>query len=82
MGERIFMGLSPTDRRNPSTPFEIHHTLSKIDFKISHRSHFDFQNITLTSGVLVLTLVVIYLAKHSYSKSKHHTIVSIMKNHT
>ena len=56
--------------------------MSKIDFKISHRLHFDFQNITLTSGVLVLTLVVIYLAKHSYSKSKHHTIVSIMKNHT
>jgi len=56
--------------------------MSKIVFKISHQSHFDFQNITLTLGVLVLTLVVTYLAKHSYSKSKHHTIVSIMKNHT
>ena len=55
--------------------FEIHHTMSEIVFKILHRSHFDFRNITLTSGVLVLTLVVVYLAKHSYSKSKHHTIV-------
>ena len=38
---------------------EIHHTMSKIIFKISHRSHFDFRNITLTSGVLVLTLLAI-----------------------
>ena len=43
--------------------------MSKIVFKISHQLHFDFQNLTLTCGVLVLTLVVIYLAKHSYSKS-------------
>jgi len=49
--------------------------MSKIIIKILHRSHFDFRNITLTSGVLVLTLVAVYLAKHSYSKSKHHTIV-------
>jgi len=48
--------------------------MSNIVFKILHWSHFDFRNITLTSGVLVLTLVVIYLAKHSYSKSKHHVL--------